>query len=163
MPAVAQKHPDAVLYVCGGINEQAYKDDLDRFIANEGIGNAVEFLGVVDRSRLAELLGQSVSLVLPSYQETSPVVICQAMAAGRVPVAAPAGGVPEMIEDGVTGYIVDADDSDTLARRLIELLDDPDKAAKMGAAARAVALNRYNRRDVADSILRICSSLVPNN
>jgi len=158
MPAIVHRHPDAVLYVCGGVSDKRYKADLDDFIAGEGIGEAVGFLGVVDRYRLAELLGQSVSLVLPSYQETMPGVICQAMAAGRVPVVSPVGGVPELVEDGLTGFLVDADDSDTLARRLVELLDDFGKARQMGAAAREVALARCDRHKVADRILEICKS-----
>lgn len=163
LPIVIRKHPDMVLYVCGGVNDQSYKDDLDRYIAKSNISNNVKFLGVVDRYKLVELLGKSISLVLPSYQETSPGVVCQAMAAGRVPIASPVGGVPEMIEDGVTGFLVDADDSDMLAQRLIELFDDFDKAKKMGSAARTVALKRYNRHDVADRILQICSSVISKN
>lgn len=160
MPAVLVKHPDAVLYVCGGVADQRYKNDLDLLVSRQGIGHAVRFLGVVDRTELAELLGRSVALVLLSYQESAPGVICQAMAAGRVPIASPVGGVPEMIEDGVTGFLVDADDSDKLAERLIELLSDFNKAKQMGAAARAVAVERYDRHKVADRILEICSSVV---
>lgn len=160
MPVVLSKFPDAVLHVCGGINDKAYKDHIDNFVGGRNIGDSIKFLGVVDRRKLVELLEECVVLSLPSYQETSPGVICQAMAAGRVPIAAPVGGVPEMIEDGVTGYLVDSDDSDLLAQRIIELMDDFDMAAKMGAAAREVAKSRYNARDVANSIIEFCSSLV---
>jgi len=159
IPAVVRKHPDAVFHVCGGVHDRRYMADLESFVDREGIGGAVRFLGVVDRQTLVELLSQSVSLVLPSYQETSPGVICQAMAAGRVPVASPVGGVPEMIEDGVTGFLVDADDSSTLAQRLIELMDDHEKAQRMGAAAKKIAMERYDRHKVAERILEICSSI----
>lgn len=159
MPAVVRRHPDAVLHVCGGVLDQRYKDDLDAFVDAEGLGKSVRFLGVVDRHKLASLLGQSVALALPSYQETAPGVICQAMAAGRVPVASAVGGVPEMIEDGVTGFLVDPDDSEALASRLIRLMDDLDLARDMGSAARKVATERYDRHKVADRILEICSSL----
>lgn len=160
MPSVICKHPDAVLYVCGGVNDRRYKHDLDTFIRANGISDVVRFLGVVDRQELAGLLERSVALVLPSYQETSPGVICQAMAAGRVPVASFTGGIPEMIEDGVTGFLVDADDSETLAGRIIKLMDEPDMARRMGSAAKEVAKERYDRHKVADRIIDICSSLV---
>ncbi len=160
MPIILNKHPDAALYVCGGISDKAYKKEIDGFIKSKNIGESVKFLGVVSRNKLVELLEECVALSLPSYQETSPGVICQAMAAGRVPVASPVGGVPEMIEDGVTGFLVDADDSQLLAQRIIELMDDFDTAAKMGAAARAVAKTRYNAGDVANSIIEFCTSLI---
>jgi glycosyltransferase involved in cell wall biosynthesis len=160
MPIVLQKHPDSVLYVCGGIANTGYKQKLDQISAKDDTSNAIKYLGVVDRHKLVQLLEKSASLVLPSYQETSPGVICQAMAAGRVPVAAPVGGVPEMIEDGETGFLVDSEDFEELAQRLIELFNDPVRAAKMGAAARAVALTRYKADDVADQILKFCSSIL---
>lgn len=159
MPVILNKHPDAALYVCGGTGDNAYKDEIDDFIESKNIGSSIKFLGVVDRRKLVELLGECVALSLPSYQETSPGVICQAMAAGRVAVASPVGGVPEMIEDGVTGFLVDADDSQLLANRIIELMDNFNSAAQMGAAAREVARTRYNARDVANSIIEFCTSL----
>lgn len=160
MPIVLQKHPDSVLHVCGGIANTGYKQKLDQISSKDDTSHAIKYLGIVDRHRLVQLLEKSAALVLPSYQETSPGVICQAMAAGRVPVAAPVGGVPEMIEDGETGFLVDSEDFEKLAQRLIELFDDPDRAAKMGAAARAVALTRYKADDVADQILNFCSSIL---
>lgn len=160
MSAVLKRHPDAVLYVCGGIGDGQYMAELEDLIERQDMKQAVRFLGVVDRNRLAELLGQSVALVLPSYQETLPGVICQAMIAGRVPVVSPVGGVPELVQDGATGYLVEPDDAKSLAARLTELMDDPDKARRMGTAAREIALQRCERHKVANGILEICSSLV---
>lgn len=160
MPALLRRHPDAILNVCGGVGEPAYKAELDAYIEQEGIGDSIRFLGVVDRYKIAELMETSVALALPSHQETSPVVIAQIMSAGRVPVVAPAGGTAEVVEDGVTGFIVDADDSHKLANRLAELMDDSAMAQRMGAAAREFALEHNDRRKVADRILTLCSSLV---
>lgn len=159
MPAVLREHPDARLIACGDLAEPQYAAEIRAYVDQHGLHDAVELPGVVDRQMLCDYLKKSVCLVLPSYQETSPAAICQAMAAGRVPIASPIGGVPEMIDDGVTGFLVDADDSHKLAERLIELLSDFDKARRMGEAARAVATQRYDRHKVADRILEICSSV----
>jgi glycosyltransferase involved in cell wall biosynthesis len=80
------------------------------------------------------------------------------MAAGRAVVASRAGGTPELVSDGETGFLVDADDSEAIADRLIRLLNDFDLAKRMGAAARAVA-KRHDRRLVAGRILDICRAL----
>ena len=160
MANVVDRHQDAKLYVCGNVVERAYMNDIENFIKSNNLQNAIQFLGVVDRYKLAELLGKSVALVLLSRQESSPGVICQAMAAGRIPIASPVGGVPELIDDGVTGFLVSPDDSDTLATRLIALFDDPDKAKQMGESAKEVALSRHDSHMVADSILEICKSVL---
>jgi glycosyltransferase involved in cell wall biosynthesis len=159
MPGVLAKHRDARLYLCGSPGEPDYAAEVKAFISEHGLGSAIELPGVVDRETLCAYLAKSRCLALPSYQETAPGVICQAMAAGRPVVASPVGGVPEMIEDGATGFLVDADDSEALADRLIQLMDDTDLARDMGSAARKIARERYDRHKVADRILEICSSL----
>lgn len=159
LPEVLARHPDTTLNVCGGIADAGYYRRVISFIEEVGIAQAVTFHGVVDRPRLAETLGRSVALVIPSYQETTPTVICQAMAAARVPVASRVGGVAEMIEDGVTGFTMEPDDAGTLASILIRLLDDPASAEAVGAAARACALERYERHRVVAGLVDICREM----
>lgn len=159
MPAVLADHPDATLYVCGDFGEPAYAAEVRAYVAEHSLERSVQFAGLVDRETVCDYLAKSRCLILPSRQETSPGVICQAMAAGRVPIASPVGGVPEMIDDGVTGFIVPEDDSEKLAHRIIELMDDSSMAKRMGSAAKVVALERYDRHKVADRILGICSSV----
>jgi glycosyltransferase involved in cell wall biosynthesis len=75
-------------------------------------------------------------LVLPSFAEGLPVVLMEALAS-RIPViATQVAGVPELVEDGVSGFIVPPGDVDTLALRLDRLLSDPELCVAMGAAGR---------------------------
>jgi glycosyltransferase involved in cell wall biosynthesis len=67
----------------------------------------------------------------------------EAMACEVVPIATRTGGVPEVIEDGVSGYLADVGDVDTMARHAIELLNDETRLRVMGKAARAVAQSRF--------------------
>ena len=157
LPAVVARHPDVKLNVCGGVADLAYYDAIVRTAEQLGVTGNLVFHNIVDRNKLVELLEASVALVIPSFQETTPTVICQAMAASRVPVASPVGGIPGMIDDGVTGYLVDPNDSRALAERLVELLSSPAKAKAMGLAAREVAASRYERHSVVEHLLKICS------
>jgi len=159
MGEVIKAHPRAVLNVCGNVVDKRYMAEIEALIETSGLCEAVRFFGLVDRGRLAELLKESAALALPSNQESSPVVIAQAMAAGRVPVASPVGGIPEMLEDGVTGFLVPAMDWRTLADRLIALLGDIEMARRMGEAARQVAIARHDRRASAARVIEICSAL----
>ena len=158
MKVVHETHPEAVLHVCGSLAHDDYYRRVRAFVTQNGLDHSVRLLGVVDRKTITGLLAESICLALPSKQETSPVVICQAMASGRPVVVSPVGGIPDLVTDGETGFLVDADDSEAIADRLIRLLNDFDLAKRMGAAARAVA-KRHDRRQVADRILDICRSL----
>jgi len=77
------------------------------------------------------------------------MVISQAMASARPVVASGVGGIPNMITDGVNGRLWSVGDSASLSRMLIDILDDPATAARMGANGRSMALDRYSALSVA--------------
>jgi glycosyltransferase involved in cell wall biosynthesis len=83
------------------------------------------------------------ALLLPSANEGTPVSVIEALAAERPAVATRVGGVPDVVRDGVDGYLVDVGDADTLAERLVELAADPAKRDEMGREGRARVLVRY--------------------
>ncbi len=165
MGEVVKTHPNAKLWVCGAVSDHHSAQMMNRLFevnlsrANSPIAHSVEFMGVVDRIKIAELLEKSACLVLPSRQESSPCVIAQSTTAGRAVVASPVGGIPEMVEEGITGWLVDPDDVQCYAARLTRLLSDSKLARKMGNAAREAALERYDRRRVARRILEICGAV----
>ncbi len=165
MGEVIKTHPDAKLWVCGAVSDQHSAQMMNRLFevnlsrANSPLANCVEFMGVVDRTRIAELLEKSACLIHPSRQESSPCVIAQSMTAGRAVVASPVGGIPEMVEEGITGWLIAPDDVQGYAMRLTQLLSDHDLARKMGQAAREAARDRYNRRRIARLVLEICGAV----
>ncbi len=136
MPKIVSKHPDVKLNICGGISNVKYYNKVIQTSKKLGVYDNLVFHKIVDRKKLVDLLNTSISLVIPSFQETTPTVICQAMAASRVPVASNVGGITGMIENNVTGYLIDPTDPDDIAGRLNELLDNPSKACKMGIEAK---------------------------
>ena len=89
-------------------------------------------------------------LALPPLQETAPVVILEAMAAGKPVVATDVGGVRDLIEDGRTGYVVPASDPSAMADRIRRLLSDEHARVEMGRQARLAAARRFRRDAVAD-------------
>jgi glycosyltransferase involved in cell wall biosynthesis len=81
---------------------------------------------------------------LPSLQQGLGTVMLEAMALGRPVIATGVGGVYDVVRDGVTGLIVPPSDSGELARRIIELLDDPIRARTLGAAARKLVEREFH-------------------
>ena len=95
----------------------------------------VRFLGLRSSDELAEIYRQATVVVLPSlWLENAPLVVIEASAYGRAVVASRVGGMPELVEDGRTGYLFDRGDVDGLAEKLRGLLADPALAAEFGAA-----------------------------
>jgi glycosyltransferase involved in cell wall biosynthesis len=107
-----------------------------------GLSERVELLGA--RVDIPELLARSDVFVLSSRSEGFPVSILEAMAAGLPVVATDVGGVAEAVEDGETGFLVPAADTEALARALERLVSDADLRRRLGAAGRARALRLFD-------------------
>ena len=114
--------------------------------ARLGIADRVRFLG--ERDALPELLAPADAFVLTSRDESFGLSALEAMSCGTPVVATRVGGVPEVVEDGVTGLLADVDDLDGFAARLAQLLFDRERAVEMGRAARAAAVDRFARERV---------------
>lgn len=154
-PAVLAAHPTARFRFAGGAPRPEYRAALERTIAELGIAGSVDFLGLLAPAALAEELSRAACLVLPSLQETAPIAIQEAMAAGRPVVASSAGGNPHLVADGETGFVVPPGDPRALAERLLALLEDPARAEAMGARARDAAHRRFEMRAVAEGSVAI--------
>src|SRR5262249_34578386 len=90
-------------------------------------------------------------LVVSSRNEGTPVSAIEAMASGRPVVATRVGGLPDLIDDGNTGYLVPSEDAAALAAAIVKVLRDPEAAERMGEAARARVSERFRaERLVAD-------------
>jgi len=94
-------------------------------------------LGFLPHDEVQRLLARAAVVVLPSHREGLPLVLLEAMAHGRAVVATPVGGIPSLVEDGVTGLLVRKGDPKALREAIERLLADPDLRRKLGAAARS--------------------------
>lgn len=117
-----------------------------RVAGARGVLERVQFLGL--RSDLADLLAHADVFCLASTEESFGLSALEAMASGTTVVATRVGGVPEVVEDGVSGVLVDRDDRGGYAARLAELLADRPRTTEMGRAARARAEGSFDRADV---------------
>jgi L-malate glycosyltransferase len=113
------------------------RDLLVRRIQELGLRDAVHLLGT--RYDVPALLARATAFCLPSRAEGLSNAIMEAMAARLPVVATRAGGNPELVEDGVTGFVVPVGDAAQMADRLIDLLSDPERAREMGRRGRTFA------------------------
>ena len=106
-----------------------------------GIHTHVHFLG--KQENVSELLPLADLLLLPSEMESFGLAALEAMACKVPPIATRVGGVPELVEDGVTGLLYEPGDVDAMARGALELLGNRERLAKMRDAARRAAQKRF--------------------
>ena len=123
-----------------------------------GISENVVFLG--HREDTDELLQALDIFVLPSLSEGIPMALLEAMAATRAVVASRVGGIPEIVEDGFEGFLVEPMDVDGLAERCRRLIESPDIARKMGEQARRRVERDFSATAMADRVASVYNELV---
>jgi N-acetyl-alpha-D-glucosaminyl L-malate synthase BshA len=121
-------------------------DGPDRTVAEwmvreKGLTKDVFFLG--KQNQVQELLNCADVLLLPSDLESFGLVALEGMACGVPAVCSRVGGLPEVIRDGLDGFLVQARDVQTMAARALEILTHPERREQMGKTARQRALNAY--------------------
>lgn len=140
LAALRARHPDARLVMIGDGPE---RPALQAQAGAHGLAEAVTFTGTQTQDEVAAHLSRADLLALPSFAEGVPVVLMEAMAAGLPVVTTRIAGIPEMVENGVSGWLVPPGDLDTLVDRLDALLSDPAGRAAMGAAGRDKVCREY--------------------
>jgi glycosyltransferase involved in cell wall biosynthesis len=159
MPLILAVVPDARLRVAGSELDAAYARRVRRRVHEHGLEARVAFLGALSTEEMVDEYRRASIFVLPSGQETSPMVIGEAMAAGLPVVATRVGGVPHLVDDAVTGHVVDTGDIAGLAARIVDLLGDPDTRAAFGAAGRGKADRSFRRSAVATRVAAVYEGL----
>jgi glycosyltransferase involved in cell wall biosynthesis len=123
--------PAYLLLVGGGPEEPALRAAAERL----GVAANVRFLGL--RHDVREILAESDLMLLTSEAEACPLAVIESMSVGIPCVATAAGAVPELIEDGVSGYVAPLDDVACCTRRVLELVRDESLRRRCGEAAGA--------------------------
>lgn len=139
--------PDAKLVIIG---DGSLRQPLEQQAARLGLGERVTFLGEQPPAEVARWMTRGALLAAPSLaaadgdSEGLPTVVIEAAAASLPALVSDHSGLPEAVEDGRSGFVVPEGNRTALATRLSEMLASPDLTARMGAAARAVAEERFD-------------------
>jgi glycosyltransferase involved in cell wall biosynthesis len=146
---------DARLCLVGDGPDRAH---MERRAHELGIARRCLFVGYQDD--VAPYYEAIDALLLPSVNEGTPVSVIEALAAGRPAVATRVGGVPDVVRDGVDGFLSDVGDASTLADRLAELARDPERRAEMGREGREHVVQRYAVDRLVDDVDRLYRELL---
>lgn len=137
---VAQ-HPMLKLRLVGDGPDRAA---LEADVAQRGLQDRVAFLGYQSQAEVAEELAQADVFVLPSFAEGVPVVLMEAMASHLPVITTRIAGIPELVEDGVSGSLVPPGNVDALTSALDHILSDPARRHAYGTAGRRAVTRGYD-------------------
>jgi phosphatidylinositol alpha-1,6-mannosyltransferase len=161
LPAIRERVDGAVLVIVGG---GPYMDTLQRLAGEAGVTEHVVFTGGVPGAELPAHHAMADVFAMPCRTrgagldvEGLGIVFLEASATGVPVVAGLSGGAPETVLDGETGRVVDGTDVDEISTAVSEILADPERAAKMGAAGRRWAVDNWQWRNQAARLQALLS------
>ncbi|MCP4604418.1 MAG: glycosyltransferase [Proteobacteria bacterium] len=160
--AIEAGYPHRLVIVGDGPLEGQYR----RLIEARGLSQVVEMPGPMPHKEVVALLNRASVLVAPSVvaknldRESGLIVVKEASACGVPAIGTLHGGIPDIIDDGKTGYLVEERNSDTLGERLITLLSDEELRQKMGRAAMKKMVNEYDIRERVRILEEIYDSVI---
>ena len=142
MAEVMRRGIDARLVLVG---DGELRQPMERAISRAGLGHHIKLTGWLDEAAVRHEVEAAHALVLPSFAEGLPMVIMEAMVSARPVIATWIAGVPELMQDGKTGWLVPAGDVESLVEAITALVNSPaDKLRRMGTTGRARVLLRHN-------------------
>ena len=157
IPGVLQRYPDAVFLIVGDafLKQEAYKKELVEFIEKSGMEKSARLTGF--RTDIGNVI-QSLDLVIfPSIApEAFPLSVLEAMWLGKPVIASDIGGVKEIIEDGVTGVLVEPNQPEQITDRIISLFEHPEISDRIGQNAKEMVRPKFSLKNYVLCMERAC-------
>ncbi|HSC53211.1 MAG TPA: glycosyltransferase [Phnomibacter sp.] len=135
-----------------------YNEWEDRLKINSKEVN-INLKGIVNSTSLVKNIQLADVFIHPSYIDNSPNSLCEAQIIGIPVISTNVGGISSLIENGNTGFLIPANDPYTLAKRILEIKENPEFARKIGYNARQLALKRHDRDIIKTDLLKIYNKL----
>jgi glycosyltransferase involved in cell wall biosynthesis len=157
---VKQTIPNIIFAAVGGTSKSdaAFERRFKESTKILGLQDCFKLVGF--RNDILEIIFALDLLVLPSHSESFGRVLIEAMAAGKPVIGTSVGGIPEIIEDGVTGLLVPPHSPEELAQAIIKILQNPEMARQMGEAGRRRAEERFSAKQYVTKIQAIYEELL---
>ena len=163
IPIISKEMPDTSFILIGrdtntGPNNSSMRTYLENLIPNN-IKERVSFFGNVERDILIDYYRGSDVCVVPSFYENFPNTVLEAMSCGKAVVASNTGGIPEVIEDAISGLLVKTGDAKDLAEKVIMLLKKRDMRENIGINARKRIESLYSKAVVAKYVEEVYAEI----
>ena len=152
MEMLKNDFPDLKLVIVG---DGSLHEHLARWVESHGLAKTVLFVGNIKQEEVMHIVGTARVFVLTSNTESFPNALAEAQGLGIPAVSFNVGGVPEIVEDGLTGYVVPPGDREEFIRRLTQLVENKSIAQQMGEKARKRTIERFSMGKKVDRFLEL--------
>ncbi len=141
---IAGDFSQAQLIIVGREDNPAYAAQLKARVKELNLNRQIKFIKPMPQQQLAELMEQGCVFVLPSLSEALGRVVMEAMATGKPVIGSDVGGIPDLIEDSINGFLVPPENEEILEEKIRWVLEHPEDAKKMGLNGRTFAKNFFS-------------------
>jgi len=148
LPIIIKAHPDIEVWVLGEKNKR--DGTLIDLAEQIGVSSQINRYGLIRRDDMPEFYQKARIVVLPSRLDLFPMTALEAMSSGVPLVATKVGGLPEIINNGINGLLVEKDDINGLAGAIVYFLDNPEKAEEMGRMGREIVEQKFTLEKVVE-------------
>ncbi len=152
--------PNIYLKIIGHTKTPYVDNFIKPLIREYGLEEHVDLAGFMRPEEIAKEFESAAILVLPSYMETSPNVVSEAMVAGVPVIASNVGGIPSLIEDGKTGLLVKPGDPVALADKIKNLFQNPEARRRLGDNAKHIARKKHGPEIIARETYKIYETVL---
>jgi len=152
---ILKDFPAAQLRIAGTTDGGTYLAKCKTYVEKNRLSNSVHFLGSLDTNQIQIELSKANCLLIPSFQETAPLSLEEAMAVGVPVIGSNICGIPYMIEDGKTGFLVNQFDNVSIAEGIRKILADSELAHTMSVRAKQIASERFKASGIAKKTLAV--------
>jgi len=159
---VALSEEDEVANLAVFYGDRSYYSHLQDYLS-PNIANQVSFIGFVPQSEVVNYYRDADVLINPSFSEAFGMSLVQAMATETPVVATRVGGMTEIVEDGITGKLVERGDASALAEAIIAILSDEDLKKSMGKTGRQQVIERFSWEKIANNTLLAYQNIYKTN
>jgi glycosyltransferase involved in cell wall biosynthesis len=159
LPLIFKNHPGTLVAVVG---DGPLLSEMKKSVKEAGFSHRVKFLGRLNKLTRNVMSALDV-LVQPSLTESFGLTAAEALSCQVPVVASNIGGLPELIKDGINGFLVPPKDYSALAEKVNIILDDPDKRIRFGKAGRQHIIENFRIQDTAEKYLALYKQLLGKN
>lgn len=124
---IIEKYPNILVYMAG----EGETNQLEQIINKKNLNNNIKLVGWIDFETKLKLLKDVSTVILPSYNEGLPMALLEGMASGKVVIGTNVGGIPELIEEGINGFVIEPGDINELSKSIIKIIDDNELVEKI--------------------------------
>ena len=149
------------LHIVGRIRKKRYFNTLSKYIRDNNLDDNVKFLGFLTNEEVKREYSECSIFVLPSKEESLGLVLVEVMATEKPIVASKIGGIPYVVDNNETGFLVNYGNSEQLAEKIILLLKDEDLRRKMGVKGKKKA-KEFRNEEIAKRIYEIYGVVISN-